>query len=167
MKLSTAPAVGRTKDLIGLAVSVAVLFAVAGFSRVVTGRAIESGWYGELAKPAFTPPDAVFGAVWAVLFFMMAVAVWLVWRRPHGPGRRLALSLFAVQLVLNAGWSVIFFGLRAPTMAFLEILVLLPAIGMAGAAMARVDSRAGWLMVPYGLWVMFASVLNAWIALAN
>ena len=84
-------------------------------------------WYTALAKPSWNPPSWVFGPVWTVLYAMMAVAGWLVWRR-GGPGARTALQLFTVQLVLNVGWSAVFFGLQMPGLAFAEILVLRAAI---------------------------------------
>ena len=117
------------------------------------------GWYPALVKPSWNPPSWLFGPVWTVLYAMMAVAGWLVWRR-GGPGARTALQLFAVQLALNVGWSAVFFGLQMPGLAFAEILALWVAIAATLRTSWRVSRPAGILLVPYLLWVSFAAVLN-------
>jgi translocator protein len=114
-----------------------------------------------LEKPAFNPPSWVFGPVWTVLYAMMAVAAWLVWREAGFGGATAALSLFFVQLALNLAWSGIFFGLRQPGWALVEIAVLWAAILATMILFFRHSTLAGWLLVPYLLWVSFASVLNA------
>jgi len=118
-------------------------------------------WYQEIAKPAWTPPDGVFGPVWTALYISMGIAAYLAWRRgPAGPSRRRALTLFVLQLVLNGLWSVLFFGLRSPGLAFAEILVLLALIALTVRAFYARARPAGWLMTPYLAWVAFAAVLN-------
>jgi tryptophan-rich sensory protein len=98
----------------------------------------------------------------------MAVAAWLVAREGlDEPAVRVALTLYAVQLVLNLGWSVVFFGLRRPGAALVEIVVLLVAIGATAIAFYGVSPAAAWLLVPYLVWVAFAASLNTWVALAN
>jgi tryptophan-rich sensory protein len=119
-----------------------------------------SGWYAEIAKPSWTPPGWLFGPVWTVLYVMMAAAAWLVWRTAGWPAARPALILFGVQLLLNAAWTPIFFGLHRPGLAFAEILALWAAIGATLVAFWRVFPAAALLLVPYWLWVSFASVLN-------
>jgi len=116
-------------------------------------------WYAGLAKPSWNPPGWVFGPVWTVLYAMMAVAGWLVWRKGQ-PASWHALRWFAVQLVLNVGWSAIFFGLQMPGLAFAEILGLWVAIAATLRTSWRVSRPAGILLVPYLLWVSFAAVLN-------
>jgi tryptophan-rich sensory protein/uncharacterized protein YbjT (DUF2867 family) len=124
-------------------------------------------WFPTLAKPAWNPPDHVFGPVWTVLYVLMAVAAWRVWSREGLREARLPLALFGLQLLLNGAWSWIFFGARAPAAAFVEIVVLWWVL-LATIVFFFARSRlAGWLLVPYLAWVSFATVLNASIALLN
>jgi translocator protein len=138
----------------------ALCFGVAALGSVFTSSAMPE-WYMSLEKPAFNPPSWVFGPVWTVLYAMMAVAAWLVWREAGFDGATAALSLFFVQLALNLAWSGIFFGLREPGWALVEIVVLWAAILGTIVLFFRHSSLAGWLLVPYLLWVSFAAVLNA------
>lgn len=126
------------------------------------GSAAGSGgaWYASLEKPAFNPPGWVFGPVWTVLYGMMAVAAWLVWRRRGVRGRWAVLGLFLVHLALNAAWSWLFFGIRRPDLAFAEILVLWTSILALVLLFWRVRPLAGALLLPYLAWVSFAAVLN-------
>ncbi|HET8727361.1 MAG TPA: TspO/MBR family protein, partial [Alphaproteobacteria bacterium] len=118
-------------------------------------------WYAGLAKPAWTPPDAVFGPVWTVLYLLMVVAAWLVWRSAGWRRARGALTLHAVQLGLNALWSVLFFGLHRTGFALVEILALWAVILATIIAFRRHSPAAAWLMAPYLLWVSYAVSLNA------
>jgi tryptophan-rich sensory protein len=117
-------------------------------------------WYKNLAKPWWTPPDWLFGPVWTLLYLFMGVAAWLVWRRGGFQEARGALALFLVQLLLNALWSWVFFGLQQPGWAFLELSLLWLAIAATLAAFWRLVPAAGWLLAPYLAWVSFAGVLN-------
>jgi len=119
-----------------------------------------SSWYAELAKPQFTPPGWVFAPVWTTLYLLMGVAAFLVWTSPVSKGKKVALIIFAVQLVLNTLWSIIFFGLRSPLGAFIEIIFLWLAILAAIIAFSRISKPAAWLLLPYILWVSFAAYLN-------
>jgi tryptophan-rich sensory protein len=121
------------------------------------------GWYRTLDKPAWTPPDWLFGPVWTILFVLMGVAAWLVWRRTGWRASRTALGLFAVQLALNAAWSGLFFTLRNPGAAFAEILLLWCAIAATLWSFGRISPLAAGLLVPYLLWVTYAAVLNGTI----
>jgi tryptophan-rich sensory protein len=127
---------------------------------VIGSRFTPGAWYADLAKPAWTPPNAVFGPVWTALYVLMGVAAWLVWRRGGFSGAPVALGLFLAQLVLNALWSVLFFGLHLPGAAFAEILVLWAAILATTILFWRVQPAAGALLLPYLLWVGFAAALN-------
>lgn len=126
-------------------------------------------WYQTLVRPSFAPPDWVFGPVWTLLYTMMAVAMFLGWRgaRARGDDSRVrralrwAIGWHATQLVLNALWSVLFFGLRMPGLALIEIVLLLGAIVATTLALARLSKPAAWMMSPYIAWVAFATVLNA------
>lgn len=120
-----------------------------------------ASWYNGLAKPSFNPPAWVFAPVWTTLYILMAVAAWMVWRRAGL--RNLALRLWAAQLALNFAWSFIFFGAHAPSAAFFELALLWVVLLATMVASARVDRRAGWLLVPYWAWVSFAGVLNFWV----
>lgn len=117
-------------------------------------------FYGGLVKPAWAPPGWLFGPVWTVLYVLMGIAAWLVWRRAGWSGARTALTLFLVQLVFNALWSWIFFSWQRGALAFAEIIVLLVLIAATMYAFARVDRIPALLLVPYLLWVAFASALN-------
>lgn len=126
------------------------------------------GWYAGLNKPSFTPPDRAFGPVWTILYALMAVAAWRVWRQDtlRSPARR-ALAMFFVQLVLNALWSPVFFGAKRPDVAFVVIVMLLGAVGVTLVQFFRLDRLAGWMLTPYLLWVAYAAVLNGAIVLLN
>jgi tryptophan-rich sensory protein len=117
-------------------------------------------WYAALRKPAWNPPGWLFGPVWSVLYTMMGVAAWLVWRQGGFARQRRPLGLFLVQLVLNALWTPLFFGLHWPGVAFAEIILLWLAIAWTIAAFGRVSRAAAWLLAPYLAWVSFATVLN-------
>ncbi len=117
-------------------------------------------WYATLRKPTWTPPNWVFGPVWSALYVSMAVAAWLVWRKRQLVAVVVPLSLFMVQLALNLGWSVVFFGLQNPGAACIEIVLLWTAIVATLLAFWRVTAAAGWLLVPYLGWVTFAVALN-------
>lgn len=146
-------------DGAALAASILLCFAAAGIGAAFTSMSVGT-WYQELAKPAWTPPDWVFGPVWTALYLGMAVAAWLVWRRNGFAGARGPLFLFAIQLALNAAWSGLFFGLRSPALAFAEILLLLAAVAATVLAFMRRSRVAGMLLISYLLWGTFATVLN-------
>ncbi len=148
------------RDVSKLLLCLVVPLAVGGLAGWATASSVAS-WYPTLVKPSFNPPAWVFGPVWTLLYLTMGVAAFLVWRRGlDAAGVRTALTLFVAQLVLNGVWSLLFFGLRAPGLAFAEILVLWLAIGATTRLFWRVVPAAGLLLVPYWLWVSFAAVLN-------
>lgn len=130
-----------------------------------------SGWYSSLSKPAFTPPSWIFGPVWTVLYFLMALSLYQIWIREKDKklGKKVSESLhyYWLQLVLNVLWSYLFFGLRNPLFALFEILFLWGSVFMTFKAFSRIDKIAGWLLVPYLAWISFAVLLNASIWLAN
>jgi tryptophan-rich sensory protein len=119
----------------------------------------DSAWFRALEKPALYPPPVVFGVVWTVMFTLMAVALWLVWRR-DAEGRRLAIGLFVVQMAVNVAWTPVFFALEAIAAAMAVIGLLAVLVAATIVAFDRVDRRAAALLVPYLLWVCFAAVLN-------
>ena len=117
-------------------------------------------WYAGLTKPSWNPPNWLFGPVWTVLYLLMALAAWLVWRKYSFSGASGALALFIFQLGLNAAWSWIFFGLHQIGLALFEILVLWAAISLTIIKFWQLNPLAGVLLLPYLAWVTFASVLN-------
>jgi len=119
-----------------------------------------ASWYAGTNKPAWTPPGVVFGPVWSALYLMMGVAAWLVWRKAGFSGAPGAIVLFGLQLIANAAWSWIFFGLRRFDLAFFEMVILWALILAALIAFWRHDTRAGLLLLPYLAWVSYASALN-------
>lgn len=147
-----------------------LFFLLACFGVAAFGAQFTPGeWYAALEKPPWNPPAWVFGPVWTVLYVMMAVAGWLVWRSPEPPGgarggwsagRRAALGAFAVQLALNGAWSWLFFGLHRPALAFAEIVALWLAILLTTILFWRIRAAAGALLLPYLAWVSFAAALN-------
>jgi len=144
------------KNALGLAGCLAVTFIAAW----IGSRYMPGAWYASLVKPSWNPPNSIFGPVWSVLYVLMAVAAWLVWRKAGFSGAGLALTLFVVQLALNALWSFLFFGQHRPDLAFADIVVLWLAVLAVAVLFWRVDHVAGGLMVPYIAWVGFASYLN-------
>ncbi|MCP8938714.1 tryptophan-rich sensory protein [Alsobacter sp. SYSU M60028] len=148
-------------------IAVGVVFAAGAIGSAATLPSIPL-WYERLAKPAFTPPNWVFGPVWTLLYAMMALAFWRILRLPPDrTRRRQAIMTFATQIVLNALWSVVFFGLRNPPLALAVILALEAAILATLYAFAKLDRVAGWLLAPYPLWVAYATALNAAIVWLN
>ncbi len=144
-------------DAGALVVSFAATFATAYVGSRFTFRSLES-WYLQLRKPAWAPSGRTIGAIWSGLYVLMAVAAWLVWWQA---GLAVVpLGLFAVQLILNAGWSWLFFGRQDPRAAFSEILVLWAAILATLVAFGSVTWIAGLLFVPYLAWVTFAAYVN-------
>jgi translocator protein len=142
-----------------LVLLLAVCFGVAGAGAIVTGSSVRD-WYPMLRKPSWNPPSWLFGPVWTILYAMMAIAAWLVWRRREVLSVNSALGLFAFQLVLNAAWSPLFFGLRNPIAGLSDIVPLWAAILVTMMSFWKISPAAGALMVPYWLWVSFATALN-------
>lgn len=123
-------------------------------------------WYSNLNKPFFSPPNWLFAPVWTILYLMMGYASFLVFQSKLNLTSK-ALRYYWLQLVLNFFWSVIFFGLKNPALAFLEIIVLWVTIYKTKKLFLKISKVAGYLFVPYLLWVSFASILNFSIVLLN
>lgn len=143
----------------GLLVSIVICFTAAGIGSSATSSAV-GGWYTEINKPTWNPPNWIFAPVWTTLFLMMAVAAWLVWKNAGLKKAKLALGCFVVQLFLNTLWSVLFFGLQQPGWASFEIAVLWASILATMVLFMRHSRTAAILLVPYLLWVSFAAFLN-------
>jgi len=144
-----------------------VVLVAGGIGSLATTRAIPT-WYEGLRKPSFNPPEWLFGPAWTVLYLLMAVAAFLVWKQGLGvPGVKLALIVFLAQLLLNSAWSILFFGLRSPLAGLVDIFLLWFAILTTIILFFRVSTAAGVLLLPYIAWVSFAAILNAAILLLN
>jgi tryptophan-rich sensory protein len=127
-----------------------------------------SNWYQTLIKPALNPPSFVFGPVWTALYALMGISVFLVWKMGWDRADvRKAIYVFGLQLILNATWSIIFFGLHSPFWAFINIIALWLSIIWTMTLFYKINKLATWLLVPYILWVSFASYLNYSIWILN
>jgi benzodiazapine receptor len=134
---------------------------IAGFLGSLATRSSIPTWYAGLTKPPFNPPNQIFAPVWTILYVLMGVSAFIIWRRGLQDRHvKVALSIFAVQLVLNVLWSVLFFGLRFPFPAFTEIIILWIAILFTILSFRKISLTAAMLMIPYFLWVSFAAILN-------
>jgi len=145
-----------------------VVCQLAGVVGAVFTRAAIPSWYAYLKKPSFTPPNWLFGPAWITLYLLMAVAAYLVWQKGwQGQGVRPALAIFLVQLLLNVLWSPAFFGWRSPLAGMIVIILLWLAIAVTIVAFSRISRPAALLLLPYILWVSYASALNISIYFLN
>lgn len=145
-------------------------FLVLCYGAAAIGSALTTpgiAWMNALNKPFFQPPNWVFGPVWTLLFTMMALSGACVYAAPASQSRSRALTLFAIQLVLNVAWSGLFFYARQPFWATVEIVVLLATIWTYVIVAKPASKTASWLFIPYGLWVGFATVLTAGLWVLN
>ncbi len=142
-------------------ITVVTCLAIGYFSGMATQSSIKT-WYPTIVKPSFNPPNWVFAPVWSMLYMMMGVAAGLIWNRMDFEKEKTkkALLFFTIQLLLNALWSVLFFGLCNPMLAMIEIALLWLIIYETLLQFSKIDKIAGYLLIPYLLWVSFASVLN-------
>lgn len=153
--------------ILKIIISVTICLAVGGFSGYLTSGSI-SNWYGYLNKPFFNPPDWVFGPVWSVLYTLMGISAGIIWQQGlHREEVKKALTAFGIHLVLNFSWSLVFFGLKMPELALIEILILLTSIFYFSRLFYKIKPITAWIQVPYMLWVSFATILNGAIAWLN
>ena len=149
-----------TRDIGFGVLAIGAVVAVSFIGQLATYPNLAS-WYAGLVKPAFNPPNWVFAPVWTILYALMALAVWRILRLPEASAaRRSAISLFFIQLVLNAAWSWMFFGANNPLLGIINIIPQLLVILATIVAFHRLDRVAAWCLVPLATWVAFASVLN-------
>lgn len=157
----------RGKDIFKLLISIVVCQCAGLTGSIFTAPTIPT-WYAALQKPPFTPPNWLFAPAWITLYLLMGIAAFLVWRRGwYSSQVRIALIVFLVQLVLNALWTVVFFGLKAPFYGVIVIAALWIAILITMLRFFKISTAAGWLLVPYILWVTFAAALNVSICMLN
>lgn len=155
------------KNILALVGFIVVAQLAGIFGSLFTASSVGT-WYATLAKPALNPPSWVFGPAWTLLYALMGIAAFLVWKEGWGREEvKFALKVFALQLILNALWSVLFFGLLNPLLALVNIVLLWCAIAWTIAHFARLSRAAAWLMAPYLAWVTFATYLNAAIWILN
>jgi len=127
---------------------------------IFTAQSVNS-WYQQLNKPGFTPPNWLFGPVWTTLYLLMGISVYLVWeKRKFAKSTRTAMVLFFIQLMLNSLWSFTFFGMQAPLIGLINILLLLIFIALTMTWFYRISKPAFLLLIPYLLWVLYATALN-------
>lgn len=153
--------------IIPLFFSIGVCFLAAAVGSAFTTGAIDT-WYATLNKPFFSPPNWVFGPVWTLLYLLMGIALYLVWvANGDKKAKRQGLTFFFIQLVFNVLWSILFFGLKSPSLAFVEIIILWIAIFLTIRSFFKISKLAGWFLIPYIAWVSLASILNLSIVLLN
>ncbi len=143
---------------LGLAAWLAISFVAAAIGSVASIQA--GSFYAQLARPEWAPPSNIFGPVWTVLYALMGIAAWLVWRAGGFRAARTALALFLVQLAVNALWSWLFFGWHLGGAALADIVLLWLLVVATLVAFWRIRPVAGALLIPYLLWVTFAAALN-------
>jgi benzodiazapine receptor len=154
-------------EIFKLAISI-IICQLAGVIGSIFTRPAIATWYATLRKPSFAPPDWVFAPVWILLYTLMGIAAYLVWRKGLGMKQvRQAMILFGGQLILNALWSFLFFGLRSPLAGVIDITILSVVIIFTIQSFYKISKTAGTLLIPYFLWVAFASGLNFSIWVLN
>jgi len=146
-----------------LLISILIPFIASAIGGFFTSTSV-SDWYLELVKPSFNPPSWIFGPVWTVLFFLMGISLFLIWKDKHDWK---AFFIFGLQLFLNVLWSAFFFGLQNITLALIEIFILWIAILFTIISFYRINKTAAYLLLPYIIWVSFAIILNFNIYLLN
>jgi benzodiazapine receptor len=157
----------KQRDIWKLVVSIVACLAAGAIGSVFTRSAIPT-WYAALEKPPFNPPNWLFAPVWTFLYILMGIAAFLVWRKGLGNRQvRAALIVFLIQLILNALWSVVFFGLESPLFGLIVISILWVVILVTVIQFFKISRAASVLLWPYLLWVTFAAVLNSSIWLLN
>ncbi|MBL1269018.1 MAG: tryptophan-rich sensory protein [Halomonas sp.] len=153
--------------MLGSLLALLVSLLLVGLTASTGARFRPDGWYRELSKPSWTPPDIAFPIAWGILYLLMAIAGWRIYMADDSAWRSASLAAYALQLMVNAAWSWLFFGRKQIVAALVDIMVLLALITVTIALFSQVDTLAAWLMVPYGLWVALALALNATIFRLN
>ena len=156
----------ESRNLVGLFAFIVICLIISGIGGAITASSVET-WYQALEKPIFNPPDWVFAPVWTLLYIIMGIAAWRVWRLRSFEATGKALGVFALQLGFNLAWSFLFFGLQRIDLALVEIVILLVAIIVNAIMFRRIDRLAGLMFVPYTAWVTYATILNASLWLLN
>ncbi|MEM4271741.1 MAG: TspO/MBR family protein [Candidatus Pacearchaeota archaeon] len=150
---------GLCDNICKLVISFVAVFITAILGNLFTRDAIKSAWY-ESIKPSITPPNWMFPIVWTMLFVLIALSLFFVWKNAKKKDYRHIFIAYGGNLILNALWSLFYFGMRMPQLAFAEIILLWITILMMINVAWKIDRKAAWMLVPYLLWVSFAAVLN-------
>jgi tryptophan-rich sensory protein len=154
-------------NIIKLIVAILICEGAGVIGSIFTMSQIQT-WYAGINKPSFNPPGWIFGPVWTILFLMMGIALYLVYQKGWmNQNVKIAIAVFALQLLLNIVWSLLFFGAHSPLLALIDIIFLLVAIVFTIFQFYPISQLAGLLLIPYVLWVSFASVLNYFIVKLN
>jgi len=155
------------KKVLKFIASIIICQSAGVFGSLVTFEAIP-GWYITLEKPFFAPPNWIFGPVWIILYFLMGVSLYIVWENElKSKTRNVFFVVFAIQLILNALWSFLFFGLKSPLLGLVDILILNALVVVTIFYAKRVSKYAAMLLIPYMVWIIIASVLNYAIMVLN
>ena len=157
----------KLKDILKLLISIVACQSAGLIGSIFTVKAIPT-WYAALQKPSFTPPNWLFAPAWGTLYLLMGISAFLIWRKGLDNSQvKRALFIFAIQLALNALWSVVFFGLESPLYGVIVIVALWIAILLTMLKFFKISAVAFWLLLPYLLWVTFAAVLNISVWILN
>ncbi len=143
-----------------LFVSILICVATGAIAGYITAGESSGEWFKALNKPSFQPPSWLFGPVWTFLYIMMGIALWKVWNTANSRERNMAITIFFAQLLFNFIWSIIFFSWHSVGLALIDILILWVLILSTIFSFARVSKTSAWLLVPYIVWVSFATILN-------
>ena len=149
---------GLPKSLVLIA-CIAISYFVAFIGSLFTGPAVKGAWY-ESIKPALTPPSFVFPVVWNILFFLIALSMYYAWNASFNDQRKKIAIMFFINFALNISWSILYFGMQNPLKAFADILLLIASTSILIVYLWKIDRKASALLIPYLLWLIFASVLN-------
>lgn len=148
-----------SKSISKLAVSILICQCAGLIGTIFTVSSI-TNWYNFLNQPSFKPPNSLFGPVWTILYTLIGISLYWIWIKPQSKKRTEALGLFAVHLIINSLWSIIFFGLHQIFAAFVVIVVLWVTLIIVMKRFLAIDSRASWILFPYLIWLSFATLLN-------
>ncbi|MEI6731642.1 MAG: TspO/MBR family protein [archaeon] len=152
--------------ILKLALCIIICLAIGGIGSIFTVPSIDS-WYSNIVKPTFNPPSWIFAPVWNILFILMGISLYLIIKPGINKKNKPALTFFVIQLCLNLLWSILFFYLHSPFNAFIDILLLWIAILMTIVTSWKISKAASYLLIPYILWVSFATLLNYYIMILN
>ena len=157
----------RLKNILACIFCVVIPLAIGAISGYITSGEINGGWFSSLEKPSFQPPDNLFGPVWSTLYLLMGISLYLVWKSPKTNLRKTALLIFGIQLFLNFWWSILFFSFHLLFISIIDITIMWVLILYMIILFRRTKASAGYLNIPYLLWVSFATVLNISIWILN
>jgi len=142
-----------------LVICLLIVIVVASVGGIFTSPAVNSLWY-ETVKPSITPPNYIFPVAWTIIFFLIALAMYFVWINANKKQKKTIAVVFSINFFFNILWSVLYFGMKNALLAFFDVILLWVSILVMIAALWKIDKKASYLLVPYFLWVTFASVLN-------